>query len=108
MPRTSPKKKLSSQKRAVRVYRSRLKKRGLARFEVLGRDGDRELIRAIARRLAEDGPEATRLREVVAQKASSSPPAAKEHIVDVMLRWPRIGDELDLTRPWVEERKIDL
>ena len=51
-----------AQQRAIQNYRSRLGKRGLARFEVLGRDADRDLVRSIARRLAEDSPEASRLR----------------------------------------------
>jgi len=39
----------TAQKRALRNYRSRLKKRGIARFEVLGLDADRDLIRSVAR-----------------------------------------------------------
>ena len=50
----------AAQKRAVQNYRSRLSERGLARFEVFGRDADRDLIRSLARRLAEDTPEASR------------------------------------------------
>jgi hypothetical protein len=52
----------TAQKRALRNYRSRLTKRGLARFEVLGLDADRDLIRSIARRLAEDGPDSAQIR----------------------------------------------
>jgi len=48
----------AAQKRALRNYRSRLVKRGMARFEVLGLDADRDLIRSLARRLAEDDPDA--------------------------------------------------
>jgi hypothetical protein len=44
----------TAQKRALRNYRSRLTKRGIARFEVLGLEADRDLIRSVARRLAED------------------------------------------------------
>ena len=44
------------QKRALRRYRKRLTQRGMARFEVLGLDADRELIRSLARRLAGDAP----------------------------------------------------
>ena len=51
----------NSQKRAIQNYRSGLRKRGLARFEVSGLDGDRDLIRSLARRLADDGPEAAYL-----------------------------------------------
>jgi len=43
----------TSQKRALNNYRKRLNQRGMARFEVLGLDTDRELIRSLARRLAE-------------------------------------------------------
>ena len=55
----------TSQKRAIQTYRVRLGERGLARFEVLGRAADRDLIRSLARQLAEDGPDAQRLRNVV-------------------------------------------
>ena len=48
--------------------------RGMARFEVLGRDSDRELVRSLARRLAEDGPEARRLRVAVTGCMASEPP----------------------------------
>ncbi len=50
----------ASQKRAIQTYRFRLGERGLARFEVLGRNTDRDLIRALACRLAGDEPEAPR------------------------------------------------
>lgn len=56
-----------SQTRAIQNYRIRLGDRGLARFEVLGRDSDRWLIRSLARRLAEDSPEAANLRAVVSE-----------------------------------------
>ena len=46
----------SSQKRAVRNFRVRLRARGFARFEVLGLDTDRDLIRSLARRLAYVAP----------------------------------------------------
>lgn len=48
---------ISSQMRALRSYRQRLKARGMARFEVLGRSRDRELIREVARRLSRDDPD---------------------------------------------------
>jgi hypothetical protein len=46
------------QKRALSRYRKRLTQRCMARFEVLGRDADHELIRSLARQLAGDGPDA--------------------------------------------------
>jgi hypothetical protein len=97
----------SSQKRAIRNYRSRLSKRGLARFEVLGRDGDRDLIRSLARRLAEDGPEASRLRAAVSQTIAGEPPK-RGGILAALRRSPMAGADLDLTRPREEGRKVDL
>jgi hypothetical protein len=44
----------SSQKRAIQNDRSRLSERRLSRFEVPGRETDRDLIRSLARRLAEE------------------------------------------------------
>jgi len=48
------------QKRALKNYRKRLNQRGMARFEVLGLDGDRDLIRSLAKRLASDDPDLKR------------------------------------------------
>jgi hypothetical protein len=39
-----------------------------------GADTDRELIRSLARRLAEDGPEASRLRAAISQSIAGEPP----------------------------------
>jgi hypothetical protein len=39
----------AAQKRAIQNYRLRLKKRGAARFEVLGLKADRDLIRSLAK-----------------------------------------------------------
>src|SRR5258705_10515424 len=63
-----------SQKRALRNYRGRLAKQGMARFEVLGLDADRDLIRSLARRPARTDAEASRIRAEVRQKVSSGPP----------------------------------
>ena len=48
----------TAQKRAIKNYRSRLRKRGIARFEVLGLESDRHLIRSLAKRLAQNDPDA--------------------------------------------------
>jgi len=95
----------SSQKRAIQNYRSRLGERGLARFEVLGRDADRALIRSLARRLAEDGPEASRLRAAVSQTIAGEPPK-KGGILAALRRSPLVGADLDLTRPREQGRKV--
>ena len=95
----------SSQKRAIQNYRTRLIERGLARFEVLGRDADRDLIRSLARRLAEDGPEASRLRAAVSQTIAGEPPK-KGGILAALRRSPLVGVDLDLTRPREKGRKV--
>jgi hypothetical protein len=98
---------VSSQKRAIRNYRARLGKRGLARFEVLGRDTDRDLIRSLARQLAEDGPEASRLRTAVSQTIAGEPPK-KGGILAALRRSPLVGADLDVTRPHEEGRTTDI
>jgi hypothetical protein len=97
----------SSQKRAIQNYRARLNERGLARFEVLGRDADRDLIRSLARRLAEDGPDASRLRAAVNQTIAGEPPK-KGGILAALRRSPLVGADLDLTRPREEGRKVQI
>jgi hypothetical protein len=96
-----------SQKRAVRNYRSRLGARGLARFEVLGLDTDRDLIRSLARRLAEKGPQASQLRAAVSQTVAGEPPK-RGGILAALRRSPLVGADLDLNRPREEGRKVEM
>ena len=95
------------QKRALNNYRKRLNQRGMARFEVLGRDADRELIRSLARRLAGDGPDSARIRATV-RGAISGEPAKKGGILDALRRSPMVGADLDLNRPVTPGRRVDL
>jgi hypothetical protein len=97
----------TAQERALKQYRSRLAERGMARFEVVGRDVDRGLIRALAKRLAENDGGAARIREAV--RISLDPGAAEVGGVWAAFRQapPEVG-ELDLTRSQVEPRRIDL
>jgi len=97
----------NSQKRAVQNYRSRLSERGLSRFEVLGRDADRDLIRSLARRLAEDGPEASRLRAAVSQTIADEPPR-KGGVLEALRRSPLVGADIAPVRPFEPGRKVDL
>jgi hypothetical protein len=97
----------SSQKRAIQNYRTRLSERGLARFEVLGRDADRDLIRSLARRLAEGGPEASRLRAAVSQSIAGEPPK-KGGILAALRRSPLVGADLDVTRPREGGRNVEI
>jgi hypothetical protein len=94
-----------SQKRATANFRNRLAQKGLVRFEVTGRDSDRELVRTVARRLAEGGPDSERLRAAV-RKNIGSAPIKKGGILKALLSSPLIGSELDLTRPREEGRKV--
>ena len=96
-----------AQRRAIQNYRSRLGKRGLARFEVLGRDRDRDLIRSIARRLAEDSPEASRLRAAVTTSLAGEPPR-QGNILAALRRSPLVGADLDLTRSREEGREVEI
>jgi hypothetical protein len=97
----------NSQKRAIQNYRSRLSKRGLARFEVLGLDGDRDLIRSLARKLADDGPDAAEIRATLSQTISGEPPKTGG-ILAALRRSPLAGTDLDFSHPHVEGRKVDL
>jgi hypothetical protein len=97
----------SSQKRAIQNYRSRLEERGLARFEVLGLDGDRALIRSLARRLAEGGAEAARIRDVMTKTVSGEPPR-KGGVYAWLRSSPLVGADIDLERVGSEAREIDL
>ena len=88
----------NSQKRAIKNYRSRLSKRGLIRFEVLGREADRELIRSVARRLAEDGPDADNARLAVAEAIAAEAPKPGG-ILAALRSAPLVGTDLRMTRP---------
>ena len=96
-----------SQQRAVANFRNRLAEKGLVRFEVTGRNSDRELVRALARRLAEGGPESDRLRAAVNQTIGGPPPT-KGGILRALMASPLVGSELDLSRPREEGRKVEI
>src|SRR5260370_3748176 len=95
------------QKRALNNYRKRLSQRGLARFEVLGRAADRELIRSLARRLAGDGPEPARILATVRLTISGEHPK-KGGILNALRRSPLAGADLDVNRPVTPGRRADL
>ena len=97
----------TAQRRALKEYRSRLTERGMARFEVLGLDADRELIRALARRLAEGGPEAAQIRSTMQQAIAGEPPR-KGGILEALRRSPLVDADLDLARSREKGRRIDL
>lgn len=79
----------------------------MARFEVLGRGADRELIRTLARRLADDDGDAARIRATIRQSVSGEP-SAKGGILNALRRSPLVGADLDLSRAATRGRKVDL
>lgn len=97
----------TAQKRALKNYRAKLTERGMARFEVLGLDADRDLIRSLARRLAEDDPDAARIRESVSRTIGGEPPK-KGGILAALRRSPLVGANLNFARSLETGRKVDL
>jgi len=96
-----------AQKRAIKNYRNRLHKRGMARFEVLGLHADRDLIRSLARRLAEDGPDASRLRSAVSRTIGGEP-LRKGGILEALRRSPLVGADIAAARHFEPGRKVEL
>lgn len=75
-----------------------------ARFEAQV-DADRDLIRSLARRLAKDNPDASRLRAAVSQTIAGEP-LKKGDILAALRRSPLVGAGLDLTRSREKGTKI--
>ncbi|MBB3593918.1 hypothetical protein FHX08_004321 [Rhizobium sp. BK529] len=97
----------AAQKKAIDKYRKRLTQRGFKRFEVIALESDRELIRSLARHLAEDGPEAEEARTALKALVGAAPPKSGG-ILSALRRSPLVGADLDLSRPREEGRKVDL
>ncbi len=97
----------AAQQRATKNYRARLADRGLKRFEVMARGSDRELLRTLARRLTEDGPEADQARAAVKALVADEP-TKQGGILAALRRSPLVGIDIELARPRVEGRRIDL
>jgi hypothetical protein len=97
----------TSQMRALKNYRKRLSQRGMARFEVLGLDADRELIRSVARKLADGGPEAGEFRASMVRRVSVDP-LKKGGILAALRRSPLVGADLNLSRTQIDGRRVDL
>jgi hypothetical protein len=95
------------QNRAVKNYRERLSGRGMARFEVLGLDADRKLVRSLARRLAKNDSKAERLRTMLRSAIPDEPPK-KGGILSALLRSSFAGADFDLARPKLLGRKVEL
>ena len=96
----------TSQDRAIRTYRARLTQRGLKRFEITALEMDRDLLRSLARRLSEDGPEAAQARAAVQAVVTDQTQAGG--ILAALRCSPLVGADLDLSRSHDEGRKVDL
>lgn len=97
----------AAQKRAIKNYRARLTQRGFKRFEVMALESDRELIRSLARRLAEEGPEAEEARAAVKAVVADEPPKSGS-ILTALRRSPLVGAEVEFSRSRDEGRRVDL
>ena len=97
----------AAQRRAINNYRARLKQRGFKRFEVTALESDRELLRTLARRLAEDGPVANQTRTAVKALVEGKP-AKSGGILAALRRSPLVGADVDLSRSRIEGRWVDL
>ena len=95
------------QKRALSQYRRRLNEQGLARFEVLGRSGDRQLIRSLAKRLAGEEADAASVRAKICSIVSGED-LKKGGILSALRRSPLVGADLNLERPPISGRKVEL
>ncbi|BCW90185.1 hypothetical protein sos41_33530 [Alphaproteobacteria bacterium SO-S41] len=98
----------SPQKRALKTYRDRLKQRGMTRFEVLGLERDRSLIRTLAKQLAEGGDAAAKLRKTVGNGLAGGDDGPRGGILAALRRSPLVGADLDLTRDDTPARSVDL
>ena len=95
------------QQRAVRNYRKRISERGMAGFEVLGRDADRELIRSLARRLSCDSPDSARIRDTVRLTLAGEQPK-KGGVLAALRRSPLVGANPEVSRLAMPGRRVDL
>jgi hypothetical protein len=95
------------QKRALANYRQRLTSRGLARFEILGLETDRELLRSLAKRLASGAPDSALIRNTLRQTLAGEPPK-KGGILKALRRSPLVGEDLNLKRPTAPGRRLHL
>jgi hypothetical protein len=97
----------TAQKRAIQNYRARLTQRGFTRCEIMALESDRDLIRSLARRLAEEGPEAEQIRAAMKTAVTGESPKLGG-ILTALRRSPLVGAELEMSRPREEGRNVDL
>lgn len=98
----------SAQAKATTSYRARMADRGVVRFELQALEADRELIRALARKLGEHGADAERLRQALKDAIETKQTGTRGNILAALRRSPLVGANLDLTRSRSPGRKLDL
>ena len=96
-----------SRKPAAKQTRTAGLPRRLIRFEVLGLATDRELIRSLAQKLADNGAEASKLRAAVTHLISVTP-TQKGRILTALRRSPLVGVDLGVRRAGEEVHEIEL
>ena len=73
----------------------------------VGLDANRDLIRSVARRLAEDSPDSARVRAAIGRTISGDPPK-RGGILAALRRSPLVGADLEFVRSRETGRKVDL
>lgn len=96
-----------AQRRAVENYRHRLTERGWSRFEVVGLEADKALLRTLARRLAEQTTDSAELRVSIDRALADEKPR-KGGVLAALRRSPLVGADLDLSRSSEQGRDVDL
>jgi len=77
------------------------------RFEVVAHRADRELLRSLAKKLTEDGPQAQQIRAMLAASVAGEQ-SQRGHILSALRASPMVGSDLDLTRPRELGRMVEL
>ncbi len=96
-----------AQQRATGNCRANKDERGTKPFEAMAFESDRELLRTFARQLPEGEPEADQTRAAV-NALDVDEPAKPGGILAALRGSPLVGVDIDLERPRVEGRRIDL
>jgi hypothetical protein len=97
----------AAQKKAIKNHRKKLLGRGLSRFEVQGRITDKQLLRDLARKLAEDSSEAANVRKAV-ESAVTESNENEGGIWQALRRSPLVASAVEFERLRAEPRELDL
>lgn len=97
-----------AQRRAVGEFRRRQAAAGVIRFEVATLERDRELVRRVAKRLSEAGPDAEKVRAELRRVLDTKPPEGRGGIWRALRASPLVGADLDLSRDQGGGRDVEL